>query len=175
MQLYTHNDTFAPDMRKRFGPFAPMLEPAVQWLSHHLIVAQAFLHSRESPRLGMTLQRDARGARLAFDLIANPAAAGARSRTRRRLARVARIAGLVPVLPAARTGAVGSSFHCGGSFPMRRAPAGLETDLLGRLAGLERVHIVDASVFPSVPATTIAFSVMANAHRIASTAHPPGS
>jgi len=28
--------------------------------------------------------------------------------------------------------------------------------------------LIDASVFPSIPASTITFSVMANAHRIAS-------
>jgi choline dehydrogenase-like flavoprotein len=35
---------------------------------------------------------------------------------------------------------------------------------------MDRVHLVDASVLPSIPATSITFSVMANAHRIASTA-----
>ena len=39
-------------------------------------------------------------------------------------------------------------------------------DPLGRPQGWSRVHAVDASVLPSVPATTITFSVMANAHRI---------
>jgi choline dehydrogenase-like flavoprotein len=31
---------------------------------------------------------------------------------------------------------------------------------------LHRVHVVDASVLPSVPATTITYTIMANAHRI---------
>ena len=53
---------------------------------------------------------------------------------------------------------------------MRENPEGLDTDILGRPAGLRRVHLVDASVFPSIPATTITFSVMANAHRIATRA-----
>jgi hypothetical protein len=30
------------------------------------------------------------------------------------------------------------------------------------------VHAVDATVFPTIPSTTITYSVMANAHRIAS-------
>ena len=57
---------------------------------------------------------------------------------------------------------------------MRKSPVGLETDSLGRLAGLHRVFLVDASVFPSIPATTITLSVMANAHRIASAAARAG-
>jgi choline dehydrogenase-like flavoprotein len=56
---------------------------------------------------------------------------------------------------------------------MQRAPAGLASDLLGRPPGWERVHAVDASVLPSVPATTITLAVMANAHRIGSEAPLP--
>ena len=58
------------------------------------------------------------------------------------------------------------------------APAGsLALDLgagSGRVSGgvllkvFERVHLVDSSTFPSIPSTTITFTVMANAHRIAS-------
>jgi choline dehydrogenase-like flavoprotein len=33
---------------------------------------------------------------------------------------------------------------------------------------LRGVHIVDASVLPTIPASPTAFTVMANAHRIAS-------
>jgi choline dehydrogenase-like flavoprotein len=53
---------------------------------------------------------------------------------------------------------------------MSSTPTGFQTDTLGRPAGLQRVHLVDASVLPAVPATTITLSVMANAHRIASKA-----
>ena len=53
---------------------------------------------------------------------------------------------------------------------MRREPGELETDTLGRPRGWERVHVVDAAVFPSFPATTVTLSVMANAHRIATAA-----
>jgi choline dehydrogenase-like flavoprotein len=40
--------------------------------------------------------------------------------------------------------------------------------VLGRPVGFERVSAVDAAVLPSIPATTITLTVMANAHRIAS-------
>ncbi|MYF29018.1 MAG: hypothetical protein F4169_09175, partial [Gammaproteobacteria bacterium] len=56
----------------------------------------------------------------------------------------------------------------GGGFPMRQDPGRLETDPLGRPKGFQRVHLVDASVFPSIAGTPITFTVMANAHRIAS-------
>jgi choline dehydrogenase-like flavoprotein len=53
---------------------------------------------------------------------------------------------------------------------MCQNPGDFQADLLGRPTGFSRVHVVDASVFPSLPATTITLSVMANAHRIGSAA-----
>jgi choline dehydrogenase-like flavoprotein len=49
---------------------------------------------------------------------------------------------------------------------MRENPQQFESDCLGRPHGWTRVHVVDATVLPSVPATTITLSTMANAHRI---------
>jgi len=51
---------------------------------------------------------------------------------------------------------------------MRERPRDFESDALGRPRGLSRVHVVDAAVFPTIPATTITYTAMANAHRIAS-------
>ena len=42
------------------------------------------------------------------------------------------------------------------------------TDVLGRAGSWQRIHLVDAAVFPAVPAMTYGLTVMANAHRIAS-------
>lgn len=65
----------------------------------------------------------------------------------------------------------GSGTHCGSSFPMRDRPTdALDSDALGRPFGWSRIFVVDASVLPSIPGTTLAFSVMANAYRIASLA-----
>lgn len=41
------------------------------------------------------------------------------------------------------------------------------TDRLGRPNGLQRVHVIDASTFPSISATTITLTAIANARRIA--------
>jgi choline dehydrogenase-like flavoprotein len=60
----------------------------------------------------------------------------------------------------------GRGFHAGGTLPMRTQPGEFETDVLGRPAGWRRLHVVDAAVLPSIAATTITFTVMANAHRI---------
>jgi choline dehydrogenase-like flavoprotein len=63
-------------------------------------------------------------------------------------------------------GMPGRGFHTGGSFPMSAQPRAGESDILGRPYGLQRVHAIDATVLPSIPATTITYTVMANAYRI---------
>lgn len=74
--------------------------------------------------------------------------------------------GFTAIRPLIEITAPGRGFHAGGSFPMSRRPRSGETDLLGRPFGYARVHLVDASTFPTIPATTITLAVMANAHRI---------
>ena len=58
--------------------------------------------------------------------------------------------------------------HLGGTFPMNKNPKNkFETDILGRISGWDNIHIIDSSIFPSLPGTTIGLLAMANATRIA--------
>jgi ferredoxin len=85
-----------------------------------------------------------------------------------RLAAVAPRLDMWPLLPALQPSAPGKSYHWGAVFPHSERPSGqLASDIFGRVAPWERIHLVDASVFPNVPATTFTLTVMANAHRIA--------
>ena len=73
--------------------------------------------------------------------------------------------GCVPLFPLARLNS--GSYHVGCTLPMRRQPIEWnETDSLGRLKPWRRVHIIDTSVFPSLPGTTIGLLAMGNAWRI---------
>jgi hypothetical protein len=75
---------------------------------------------------------------------------------------VFRRAGLWPLMPMVQHLNPGLGAHYGGW-----APAGISTDSLGRLNPKSRVHLVDSSVLPDIPAGPITFTVMANAARIA--------
>lgn len=75
---------------------------------------------------------------------------------------------LWPVVPMISLSAAGKSYHFGASFPHGRFRSTTTTDRTGRLGAWDNVHLVDASVFPVVPATTFTLTIMANAHRIAS-------
>jgi choline dehydrogenase-like flavoprotein len=127
---------------------------------------QGFLHSSDSGHLELTVNSSqATRDEIHIRGIANPAAmqvAGrAQALLRRNLARF----GIIPPLNLTMV-APGRSFHAGGSFPMGKKNTLYGSDLLGRPAGLSRIHILDASTFPSIPATTITYTAMANSDRV---------
>jgi ferredoxin len=167
-QIYPYNDLVGKAV-KQFFP-RRVWESAVfknQALSR-LMIMQGLLDSKYSPSLDFTLRRDSDRTVLCIRGVPNPRTRGVIRAALWKIARHGRKLGAFAVPFFARLGSPGQSYHCGGSFPMSAAPRGLETDSLGRVAGLGRVHAVDASVLPSIPPTTITFTVMANAHRIAS-------
>jgi choline dehydrogenase-like flavoprotein len=133
-----------------------------------LLVVQGFLHSHDSGSLRLTLRKNAAGeARLQVDPQPSKRALWGSIKAGLKLVANAFSLGGLPVVPAIQFAEPGRSYHSGGTFPMRKNPGKFETDILGQPTGLERVHLLDASVFPSIPATTITLTVMANAHRIA--------
>ncbi len=163
LQIYGYNDLMLSALAKQLRLGTAGLERASRPLLGRLVLVQGFLHSADSP--GLTVERDAQGVRVVGE---DGAACAVRvRRIVRRLAAAGRLLGMAPIPGLLMIGRPGKSNHLGGSLPMRHEPEGLETDTLGRPANWNRVHIVDASVFPSVPATTVTISVMANAHRIA--------
>ena len=164
-QIYTWNENFARDLITNYGFGLGFTSPLLRALARRLIVAQVFLHSDHSARVALALGGDGK---LTTGIQKNPKTEIILKAAQKQLGRSLSKAGLHMLGFAARPGTVGSSFHVGGTLPMATTPQGHQTDPLGRPNGLQRVHVVDASVFPSIPATTITFSVMANAHRIAS-------
>jgi choline dehydrogenase-like flavoprotein len=166
-QVYTWNEHFPRDLVAGYGRRLPGSAPAFRALARRLIVAQVFLHSDHSHRIRLTLAADGR---LSAEVEHNNDTVPALDRALRRMAGALRLGGLLPLRPAARSGAPGSSFHVGASVPMAANPVAGQSDALGRPYGLTRLHLIDASSLPAIPATTITLGVMANAHRIASAA-----
>jgi choline dehydrogenase-like flavoprotein len=147
----------------------------IPWIAEQLfgrlLVVQGFLHSRDSGRLDISLRRAADGQpQLHVEPRPSSHAWWASIKAGLKLVANAAWLGGAPVVPAMQFAEPGRSYHSGGTFPMRARPGKFETDTLGQPTGLPRVHLLDASVFPSIPATTITLTVMANAHRIASEA-----
>ena len=167
LQIYSYSDIIGQALRKSFGPLAGSLEWLARRLENRMLVAQGYLHSDESRSISLRLSREGEQDRLHLQAAPEPDPRPAIRRILRELTGQARALGGLPLAPMLQIAEPGRGFHNGGSFPMRAEPGDLETDSLGRLRGWRHIHLVDASVLPSIPATTITFSAMANAHRIA--------
>jgi choline dehydrogenase-like flavoprotein len=166
MQLYGYNDLMLSSLAARLPISAERLEQILAPVFGRLIIIQGYLHSHDSP--GVVVHLGAGAVRLVGEDQRD--AVRTVHRLIRHLAKSARPLGLLPLPGLTQVGLPGKGNHLGGSLPMRPAPGELETDTTGRLPDWDRVHVVDAAVLPSVPATTVTLSVMANAHRIAAAA-----
>jgi choline dehydrogenase-like flavoprotein len=164
LQVYTYNDLFRAQFRNMLGPGRRLFGAiADRTMLGRLLLIQGYLHSDLSAGIEITLRDDGT---LVLSAKPNPGTRPALEALKRKLWSERRTMRAVPLNPAMRVGSPGRGFHTGGTFPMRTNPGPFETDRLGRPHGMSRVHLVDASVFPTLPATTITLSVMANAHRI---------
>ena len=164
MQLYTYSAILGELIRAKAGLFANVLPLGL--MLGRLMVLQSYLHSDDSGTIEATLRSAEDGDRLT--LVGH---AGARTRlivdgVARKLGRLSGATGFHPLRPLIEITEPGRGYHAGASFPMARYPRLGETDTIGRPAGFQRIHLVDASCLPSIPATTITFAVMANAYRI---------
>jgi choline dehydrogenase-like flavoprotein len=168
LQIYTYNDLYQRVMEKRLGSLARISGRLSDSFLGRLMVVQGYLHSKDSSAISIRLDRHAVGDELVLEATINPQAKTHVRGISRKLFKCSKYLHTIPLLPFLQIGKPGEGAHVGGTFPMRHTPRELETDILGRLTGMRKIHIVDASVFPSVPSTTITLSVMANAHRIGS-------
>ena len=164
-QVYSYNSLITAKLNGVMGPIAK-LAPALRSIGENrLMLIQAYLHSNHSSAIEAKLHRDGR-----YELSAriNPEAKERANKLAAKLFKLAPKLGATPILPMLELGEPGRGFHAGGSFPMSAAPSDMETDTLGRPFGWKHIHAVDATILPSIAATTITLPVMANAHRIAS-------
>jgi choline dehydrogenase-like flavoprotein len=167
LQVYSYNDWYADAVRRRTGGLFPLVRPGLNALLERLLIVQGYLPSQSSSGIRATLRRSGSASTLALEADDNPAARPAIARVVAALKAHRRHVRAVALSPLLEVGAPGRGYHAGGSFPMREAPRRFESDRWGRPHGFERVHVVDASVFPSIPSGPITFTVMANALRIA--------
>jgi len=159
------------------GPFPGKTLPGARvfWRPalRHMMVAWCAMHSDHSSIVELALRRHPAGGldRLELNPREVPAARAAARTAAWDLFRKGLTFNTLFVPPLMKLANPGSEAHCGGSFPMRKTPRHrFESDTLGRPFGWTRIFAVDSTVLPSIPGTTLAFSVMANAYRIGSEA-----
>ncbi len=160
-QLYSMNRIFERTLRAIVpGPIP--LGPIIS----RFFMFQGFLHSKDSGHLELeVISAGDKHDEVVIRGVDNPLALLVARKVQALLRRNLIGFGLIPpvylqLVPPGR------SFHTGGSFPIGGRHEIYSSDLLGRPAGLKRVHIVDSANFPTVASSTIGFTIMANADRI---------
>ena len=170
VHFYDYNPAFLASLPRAL--LSPNAEPALSALLRRTSVGLGYLPGWASPRVKVVARPASGGAERLPDLKVEGEGAGGWPPMLRALVRsmlkVAPALDCWPVVPMVSVSAAAKSYHFGGSFPHGETRTDTATDRLGRLAKWDRIHLVDASVFPNVPATTFTLTVMANAHRIAS-------
>ncbi len=141
-----------------------MVRPLAHRLGRHFLLAQGYLRSADSDQRIYRLS----AARLRIKPRLSPRTPPALRRIWRQLGKIGRLAGLHALTPLASQTEIGRGYHTGATLPMARQPSGWQSDRLGRVKGLARVHVVDASVWPDIPSGPVTLTAMSNAHRIAS-------
>jgi hypothetical protein len=166
LQLYGYNDLYMRMLSARLGWLNAPLSAAMHAFVRRLFVAFGYLHSEVSSRIRIVRGSTKEGALRVEGQIGSEGKAVARAVVQKLFQNRNQLKAL-PVPFELRFGTPGEGSRIGSSFPMSRAPNGHQTDIWGALPGLDNVHVVDASVLPSVAAGPITFTAMANAHRIA--------
>jgi hypothetical protein len=179
-QLYGYSDLFARAVRSHLKGVKSIIRPFLNSIWGRLIMAQGFVHSEDSPRIEMRVSQGSGGKReldISLRKVSCERTLPIMNGTLDLLNSFKSVWGGVFVRQATEITQPGRSFHYGGTFPMSnhgeeghwmKGTTTPESDLLGRPQGLSRVHLIDASCFSSIPASTITLSVMANSHRIGS-------
>ena len=145
-----------------------ILTPLRKILLSHLVIVMTNLHSNDGPFYKLDLSDVANALDLSGELVISKDCRKIERKIDRYLITKFFRVGMI-ALPFGRKGITnGPGYHLGGSLKMG-GKGTFGTDSLGRLSGSKKVHFVDTSVLPSIPATTIGFLTMANAHRIVKT------
>lgn len=163
MQVYTYNDYYYQVFKKAAGVFFPLLQWPIRWLLDRFVVVLCYLHSDNSAHMKFCLKDEDL---LEVEGVHNPESQRVIQRLKRKLWKSVGKTGLFPLPFIGKEQKIGLSVHFGASLPMSKVANGLNTDIFGGVDGLEGLHVVDAAVFPAIPATSPTFVIMANAYRI---------
>jgi choline dehydrogenase-like flavoprotein len=164
LQIYTYMEHYEAEFKRLFKGFYPYAKILLKPILERMIVLQGYLSSEDSGALALTQKEDT----TEVQLMPQPKSQKDIKALLRFLFRKSFLLGFIPIGLMLKISKLGRSNHYGGSFPMSTKTQQAHTDIWGRPYGYTRVHLVDASIFPSIPASSITLTIMANAYRIAS-------
>jgi len=168
IQLSTYNELFGTMIKKQLGFVHRLLKKPTELFLERFILMLGYLHSDSSSSISVKLKKGY-PSKLTLTKKENKLVSKKIKLLIKKFFKNRKYFRMVPLVPLMKVAKPGVSNHYGGSFPMKKNPKKFESDILGRPYGFKRTHMVDASVFTSLSTQTVAFTMMANAHRIAST------
>lgn len=161
LQVYPYNDMMLDALKNKLGMLYKPFSSIIHYLLNKTIIIQGFIHSNDSENIHIELSKN--------DTLT---VTGEKQNQNQRIKKIIQFFKNYGLVPTYEISIPGRSFHCGGSFPMtsngKSSLNSISTNTMGLLQNTNNVHIVDASIFPSIPAQTITYTVMANAYRIGS-------
>jgi choline dehydrogenase-like flavoprotein len=166
LQVYSYNDHLEQLLDQKLGLLRHAFPKNLAL--GRLLLVQGYLHSAHSGAIEGVLRRSNRDDVFELAESLNPETPVKIAQVVDKLRTFSHCFGAFPIKPMLEVTEPGRGFHTGGSFPMAAQPKIGETDTVGRPFGMSYTHVIDATVLPSIPATTITLTVMANAYRIGS-------
>ncbi len=168
LQYYGYNDLFLDPIRQKLGAATEVIPKLFASFFERLMICFVYFHSDDSGTMSLKVNAPGSGEKHMAEIKGhiNPKSGDVMKSIMQLLKKHHRAFGVIPVELGLQTTLPGDSQHTGCTLPMSKTPGPYETDCLGRPSGCERVHVVDSSILPSIPATPTAFTVMANTCRI---------
>jgi len=163
LQLYTYMDLYSHEMKSKLKWLYPIAKPLLNAWLERLVIIQGYLDSKESNHLIIQYQTSGKfviktnNTMPVTSIIHN--IVGYLKKHHDNLA-------LKPLRFLLWQSLTGQSNHIGSSLPMSDNPKEDEVDIWGRPCHFKRIHFVDGSILPSIPAGPITLTIMANAYRI---------
>jgi choline dehydrogenase-like flavoprotein len=169
LQFYSFHEFFLAELGDWLRALPRVLQDAVWALLNRLVIGFLYLPGEDSTHATARVVRPEGGGpgRVRIETRPRPETIALRRAFLAHLARLRRPLGLWPIPGLVKSTPFGFHGHLAGTLPMRATPGPLESDAEGRLAGTERVFVVDTAAFPTLPAQNLTFTAMANARRIA--------
>jgi choline dehydrogenase-like flavoprotein len=169
LQYYGYNDLLLEPLRQRLGNTTELIPKLFSSFFERLMICFVYFHSDDSGAMTLKVHDPAHENKSMGEIKGqfNPKSDAIMKSILHLLRRHRHALGGLPLELGLQTLLPGDSQHIGCTLPMSKSPDTYQTDCMGRPSGCERVHIVDSSILPSVPATPFTLTVMANASRIA--------
>ena len=167
LQFYSFNDQILNFFKKKLGIFYNFFDFLLKkFLLGRILIVQGFLHSDYSSEAAFVFDKEKNI--LEVKAISKKNKINKINNIIKLLSNNSMILGFYPLKFFLKISKYGRGYHSGGTFPMKNNPMKIgETDIFGRPYKFNNVHIVDSSIFPSIPAGPITLTVMANSLRIA--------